>query len=424
MAFMRGKSDSKVLIAGAGPVGLASALVLHKKGIPFEIIERDDRAGTHSYALALHPATLQTLRDWGLDKRLKDSSVTVRHLLFCDREKPRYNLDLTRIPGAESGLLVVGQDHLEEALFAPLESSHHPVLWSHRLASLQQSDASVELHLERLGEGMSGYAMARLEWQVERELTRHAAFVIGADGHFSMVRRQLGIDFPKVAPTQSFAVFEFKTDFQLGDRAHVIFDESGTSILWPLPGGYCRWGFEIDESSAEQHSRDKDRLFMQVGSHGFHALQTEMLEQMIRERAPWFNGSIGPFRWRMIVRFEKRLAESFGQGRVWLAGDAGHLAPPIGMQSMNIGIREGQQLATIISEVLEGEANEEKLEAYKVDRQREWRSLLEIDTRLQPRQSANGFLAAHTAGLIGCLPTSLANLSRFAEFLEMDLETV
>ena len=89
-----------------------------------------------------------------------------------------------------------------------------------------------------------------------------------------MVRRKLGIEFPKVAPTQSFAVFEFKTDFDHGNRARIVFGDEGSSVLWPLPGGYCRWGFEIGESSAEQYSRDKDRLFMQIGSQGYHVLES------------------------------------------------------------------------------------------------------------------------------------------------------
>ena len=73
---------------------------------------------------------------------------------------------------------------------------------------------------------------------------------------------------------------------------------------------------------------------------------------MIAERATWFRGRIDQINWRIMVRFERRLAKSFGQNRVWLAGDAGHLTGPAGMHSMNVGLREALDLAAILDGVL------------------------------------------------------------------------
>jgi 4,5-epoxidase len=410
-----------VVVVGAGPVGLATALTLTHRGIQVQVVERDDRPGTHSYALALHPETVGLMAGWGVRRRLEQSAVAVDKLLFCDHAGPRFELDLPSVRNQDAGLLVVGQDHLESSLIRPLEQARVPIHWSHRLAGLKQDGDGVELELERLSEGMSGYAMARLEWQVDREISTRTPFVVGADGHFSMVRRKLGIEFQKVAPTQSFAVFEFKTDFDHGNKARVVYGDEGTSVMWPLPGGYCRWGFEIDETAAEQYSRDKDRLFVQVGAQGFHVLERDMLDSMIAERAPWFNGSIGQFRWRMIVRFEKRLADSFGDGRVWLAGDSAHLAGPVGMQSMNIGIREGHQLGTILADILEGKAGPEKLMAYGLDRRREWQALLGLDTVMRETAATDGLLGEYAERVISCVPAALDTLPAFAEALGMEL---
>jgi 2-polyprenyl-6-methoxyphenol hydroxylase-like FAD-dependent oxidoreductase len=419
--FMEENKHGKVVVVGAGPVGLATALTLSRRNIDVEVVERDDRPGTHSYALALHPTTLALLREWGVTDRLEKSCIPVSHLAFCNTVGSQYELDLSRVSGHDSGLLVVGQDHLEEALAAPLEKAGVVLRWSHRLSALKQDDDGVYLELERLSEAMGGYAMARLEWQVDKEFKQRADYVVGTDGHFSMVRRKLGIEFPNVAPTQSFAVFEFKTDFKHGNRAHIVLGDEGTSILWPLPGGYCRWGFEIEESKAEQFSRNKDRLFVQVGSQGYHVLETEMLEALIKQRAPWFNGSIGQFRWRMIVRFEKRLAESFGKDRVWLAGDATHLVSPIGMQSMNLGIQEGHLLGNSIADVLEGKADRQKLESYGSNRNREWRSLMGIDSTLEQTSKTNPLLAKYPERLMGCIPASGDTLESFADLMGMKI---
>jgi 2-polyprenyl-6-methoxyphenol hydroxylase-like FAD-dependent oxidoreductase len=415
--FMEGNTKAKVIVIGAGPVGLSTAITLHRRNINVSLVERDDRPGTHSYALALHPKTLSLLQEWGVSDRLKESSIQVDHITFCDSDGPQFDLDLREASGSGRGLLVVGQDHLEEALVSPLTKAKVPLHWSHRLASLKQDQSGVELELERLSEAMSGYAMARLEWQVDKEMKTRADYVVGADGHISMVRRKLGIEFPKIAPTQSFAVFEFKTDFDHGNKARVVFGKEGTSVLWPLPGGYCRWGFEIEEGKAEQFSRDKDRLFVQVGAHGFRSLETEMLQALIKERAPWFTGSIGQFRWRMVVRFEKRLVESFGNGSVWLAGDAGHLAAPIGMQSMNLGIQEGHILGNTIADIIEGKADRLQLEEYGRERIREWRALMGLDLSMKATEHTHPFLSQYADRLHECIPASLGTLESFARLL-------
>ena len=421
---MRGKPHPKVLVIGAGPAGLSAALTLNRRGVPVEIVERGDQPGTHSYALALHPRSAAMLDKWDLLDGLRRDSLQVRELVFYDRDGPRATLDLTKVPGQEAGLLVVGQNHLEKALVGALESAEVPIHWNCRMATLEQSEEQVEVTLQTLIETMSGYAMARLELQVEEEFSKRVDYLIGADGHLSIVRRRCGIDFPRVAPTQSFAVFEFKSDFDPGQKAHIVLSEAGTSVLWPLPGGYCRWGFEIEEAAAETFSRDKDRLFMQVGNHGYHVLESKILEEMLAERAPWFNGSVEQFRWRMLVRFEKRLAPRFGQGRVWLAGDSVHLTGPVGMQSMNIGLKEGQLLGNALADVVQGKAAATVLDAYQDGRIAEWRKLMGLSNALQNRPDTNDFLAGHLDQVLGCLPACGDSLAAFAEALGADLVPV
>jgi 2-polyprenyl-6-methoxyphenol hydroxylase-like FAD-dependent oxidoreductase len=419
---MKGNAASKVCVVGAGPVGLAIAHTLKSRGIPFEVYERDDRPGTHSYALALHPATVKLMLDWGLADKLRQDSLSVTKFIYCDEKEPRFTLDLSQIPGEEEGLLIVGQDHLEAAMIEPLEADRVPIHWSQRLSGLDQDDESVELNLETLSEGMSGYAMARLEWQVEKERKTRSDYVLGADGHFSIIRRKLGIEFPKVASAQSFAVFEFKTDYEHNNEARVVFSDDGLGVLWPLPGGYCRWGFEIPEAEAEQFSRDKDRLYMQVGAHGYQALETDILKEMLDKRAPWFDGSIGRFRWRMIVRFEKRLATAFGRDRVWLAGDSAHITGPIGMQSMNVGILEGRELANRISDLIEGIASPATLNDYCGERRLEWRALMGLSTSLVESAGISSFIQANKDRLLFCLPASIKTLPNFVHALGLELK--
>ena len=414
-----------VIVVGAGPVGLATALSLHKRGIPVEIEERDERPGTHSYALALHPKTCGMLEEWGLLERLLRDSLRIPTLVYCDQKGPQHHLQLADVPGQEQGLLVVGQDHLEQALFGELERAGVPVNWNTRLSGIYQSETGVTIELQKLTESLSGYAMARLEWQVDKEITRNCKYLVGADGHSSIVRRLMGIDFPRVAETQSFAVFEFKTDFAHQNEARIVFSDEGTSVMWPIPGGYCRWGFELDYEAAEQYSRRKDRLFVQIGNQGYRALESEILKEMLEKRAPWFNGSIEQFRWRVMVRFEKRLARTFGRERVWLAGDAAHVTGPIGMQSMNIGMLEGNLLAEYLTDCIQGKSDPSQLETcYNRERESEWKALHGMTRTFMADGHASPFIAKNTQLLLSAIPASLESLPEFAKALSLKLVDV
>ena len=68
--------------------------------------------------------------------------------------------------------------------------------------------------------------------------------------------------------------------------------------------------------------------------------------------------------WRVAVRFEHRLAQTFEKERIGLAGDAAHLAGPIGVQSMNCGLAEADDLAELVAEMLDKDAPNPSLESY------------------------------------------------------------
>ena len=196
----------------------------------------------------------------------------------------------------------------------------------------------------------------------------HVPYVIGADGHDSFVRRALNIQFPEVGPAQYYGIFEFKSDFDLHHEVRVVLTENSTDTLWPLLDGYCRWCFQLTNysditaesmkekllSSGFGHfspKRVKDRS-LGGGSDDFPVLHPGKLSTLLAERASWFNGRVGDFSWRTVVIFERRLASSFGQDRVWLAGDAAHVTTPAGVHSMNLGLFEASDLAEAIGDVL------------------------------------------------------------------------
>ncbi len=258
-----------------------------------------------------------------------------------------------------------------------------------------------------------GYAVAHTEWVVASSHDYEMPFVVGTDGHTSMVRRSLDIEFENAGRTRYFAVFEFKTDFDIQEEMRLVLGERTTNVLWPLPGGFCRWSFELTDFTAPPATRAKDRFLIQ--REELPELTDDNLHHMLSVRAPWFTGSVGEVEWRTVVRFEQRLATRFGADRVWLAGDAAHMALPVAVQSMNVGFSEAHRLGTAMADVLAHDGKHDELARYGIDRLDEWRLLLGLEGSVAPTPDAPPWVRKHARRLISSIPASGVDLKRLLE---------
>lgn len=418
---MFGKKTPDVLVVGAGPVGLYSALVLARHKIPVTVVDKAWRPASRAYALALHGASLDLMEEVGLVGRVLEKARRVDTVGLYEGSTRKGEVRLTA-GDRRAFVAVMSQDKLEGLLTEALEALGVPILWSHRLSNMEQDGEQVHVVVDKLEKESLGYGVARFDWVIEDRLEWNVRYVLGADGYQSFVRRRLDIPFPEVAPAQHFAVFEFETDANLGPEMRLVLEEARTNVLWPLPGHRMRWSFELEDFSGDELSRRKDRLLVQVGGDEYPVLDPEHLSGFLRERAPWFKGNVEDIDWRLVVRFEKRLAPSFGRGRVWLAGDAGHMTGPAGIQSMNVGLREGHDLAHAMAEVLHGDAGPERLTAYEAEREAEWHRLLGLAGTIRPFPRVDPWLAARAPRLLGSLPASGPALFGLMEQLGLHVE--
>ena len=411
-----------VLVAGAGSVGLITALFLNKAGVSVTVADAKPGSVTHSYALALHPASLKLLEEVGVAEAIIERAVRVTSVgVYRGGQK------MTAVPVARRDtkfpfVAVVGQDVLESVLIKALAERGVAVRWNFRLARFEQKPDSVKVGLDELEESMMGYAAARFDWLVRKSHELEARFLVGADGHESLVRRQLGVQFTEVAPAEHYAVFEFQTSQDLGNEVPLVLHESGLAVLWPLPDNRGRWSFSVDPAQYPDAIREKNHEPVQIiGSGIYPALEEAFFRHLLEERTPWFSAPIDRVYWRMLVRFERRLANSFGSGRVWLAGDAGHLTGPAGIQSMNVGLREGRQLAEIMAKSLQSNGAAKRLAAYASERAEEWRRLLGMKGHLIAARTEASEIAKHGSGLLSCLPASGPELEDMAAGLGLTI---
>ncbi len=415
------KSQPEVLVVGAGPVGLCAALALKRRGVRTEIIDQAEQRGHHSYALALHSKTLEILREFGLLDRVLAQSLPVRTMGIYDGNDRRAEIDLTG-GGTSPGLAVLPQNQAERLLENALKAAGAEVRWRHRLAYVDAHKGGAEVTVNKLVMDGIGYAVAHTEYVVGRSDHFVVPFVIGADGHMSLVRRQLPVEFSPIGEAEHFAVFEFQSDHDFKNEVRLVLDDESTNVLWPLPDGYCRWSFQLPRYRMGDDEREKeDTSFEIVGPGQFPILTREFLEKRLRNRAPWFSKSIGNIRWRVIVRFERRLAGSFGSQHIWLAGDAAHLAGPVGVQSMNIGLREAVDLSAAVHDQIRGNASQEQLNEYNTKRLAEWQSMLGMKGSLKSDGQADPWVSGIADRLLPCLPASGDDLTRLLHQLHLEM---
>jgi 2-polyprenyl-6-methoxyphenol hydroxylase-like FAD-dependent oxidoreductase len=379
--------DPEVLVVGAGPVGLVATLFLQQHGLRVEVVDTHQRTTQHSYALAIHPQTLRILDEAGLSEGLIGAGRKLTKVAFYEGRERRAEVDYSALASKHPYLLVVRQSLSERAVEKALRQNGLEVLWGHRLQSLSVDGATVQAEVAKLDQVATGYPVARSEWVVVRSETIRPAFVIGADGYDSAVRRMAGIEMARHGESQVFSVYEVEATGELPAEVRVILDPDLTSVYWPLEAGRCRWGFQIQAASE-------------------HAASMERLEQLISARAPWWTARPTQIYWSTLGLFESRLARSLGKGGVWLAGDAAHQAPPVGVHSLNSGLLEARELAARISRIQRAGEAPSLLQEFAIETHEAWQRLLAAGREVRALPGADPWVREARARIVASIPSS------------------
>ena len=366
---MFGKHETDVLVVGAGPVGLITAICLRERGVRADVYDQDRRHGVRSYALALHSRTLRLLDELGVAQTLIAKGTTVPQMAFYEGENRQAEVRFDTLGGPFPFLLVVPQNILEETLREKLEGLGSKVHWCHRVQDLDLREDGVRSDVQRLDYVALGYPYPVIESVITGSQNVRASFVVGADGYDSRVRNLLGIDYVDYGDAGTFFVTEFETEETIDPEVRVVFEGERTSVCWPLHSHRARWSFQVDPTTERRPSQDDFVRFLET-------------------RAPWFTARPSNLAWSTIVKFEHRLATSFGSGRAWLAGDSAHLTGPVGVHSLNLGLQEGHDLATRIANVLVAGAPTNSLESLNDEWHGAWMNRLHERAGSKPETTA------------------------------------
>ncbi len=384
---------TQVLVVGAGPVGLLAALRLREQGIDVRVIEQQVEFRARTFPVVLHPQSLRLLNDLGLSAALFWRGRPVTRLALYTEYERRAVLDLPKVKGVAHGLLTLPQDVLRQALTNALTQTGVRIEWDTRLAVLGQDEGSVWGRLVQQEPGSIG-AASRVNTS-----GFDADYVIGADGYDSTVREALGIKLIEHGALSSYVFFDGATKSS-GREAQLSLSEDFANGVYPQQDGLSRFTFQM--------ARALDR-----------APDLQLLRELLASRLPWYKSDIEDCPWSGVAEFRRALAEKFGHGRVWLAGEAAHLTGPLGVQSLNVGLDEANELALRMTDSLRHGSRQAFGPDYDARRGLQWRELLGLEERAVLSWHSPDWVRRNLSRLVSCLPASEADLDDLLDQLRL-----
>lgn len=337
---MAGHQQAQVMIAGAGPVGLLTALVLAQQGVACTVIEAEPHLTKDLRAGTFHPPTLEMLDQVGVTAAMLALGIQVPRWQSCDMSHglvAEWDLGLLKNDTPYPFRLHLEQHRLTPILLDALKRhSHVQVLFNHRFESLTQNTTDVQVNV-RTPEGPQ-------TWLVQ--------WLVGTDGGRSQVRKSAGIEFAGYTWPERYSVISTTYDFaQLGytENAYISDPEQWVAVFkMPDEGPPGLWRMTLPVS---QDVTDEEALA------GPYAQKT--MRRLTREPTGQY-----PLVHQSIYSVHQRVAVALRKHRVLLAGDAAHVNNPLGGFGLNSGIHDAMSLGQMLAKVVRGEATDDLLDRY------------------------------------------------------------
>ena len=329
----------RVIVVGAGPVGLTAALALARRGIPNVVLAAEPELVKELRGSTFHPPTLDMLDEFAVVPRMIEQGLKAPTWQFRDRETgPVATFDLSLLaPDTRHPYRVQCEQWKLMRLLrdAYLEIPGTEIKWAHTVTAVTPSHNAVAVTADT----------------AEGPVTLEARYVVACDGARSAVRRSLGVEFEGFTYPELFLIAstDFRFEDTLTDIAYVnyIADPNEWLVLLRVPGLWRVLVPAPDSSDPEQLLSDAN-------------LQ-DMLHRVVPRRTDYH------IEHRSTYRVHQRVAKSFRTGRVLLAGDAAHINNPLGGMGMNGGIHDAFNLADKLAAVWAG-ADDRLLDRYERQR--------------------------------------------------------
>jgi 2-polyprenyl-6-methoxyphenol hydroxylase-like FAD-dependent oxidoreductase len=362
------------VIVGAGPTGLMLAGELALAGVPCRILERRSEESNLTRAFGVHARTLEVLDMRGMADELVPQGLRVPEVR-PQLGRVRLRLDLNHPESRFPYVLIVAQARTEALLEARARALGVQIVRGAEVVDLRQDGTGVELTVD----GPDGVRFER------------ADYVVGCDGAHSTVRELLGVGFVGSTYDTHIMLADLRlSSEELSRSVNAYPGRDGIVLLPPFGDGWYR---AVVWDRRREHIPLEEPL-------GFE----EIRESLSRIAGTDFG--MQEMRWSTRFLSERRQAERYRIGRVFLAGDAAHVHSPLGALGMNTGIQDAMNLGWKLAAEVQGWAPGWLLDSYHTERHPVGREALRVTDLLQritvapaPVRAVRPFLARLLLGL-------------------------
>lgn len=331
-----------VVIVGGGPIGLAMAQALARRGVRSMVIEQRDRLSDGSRAVAYTRRTMQILDLLGVGDTVLKKGITWDQNTVSYGERLVYEMRLQQPEGEKHTMTNLQQCWLEQILVDALaEGGLGEVHWGCQVESLEQDGEGVRLAVCR--KDGTRFAVS-------------ASYVVGADGARGTMRKHVGLDYQGTRFEQRFVITDYHMRSSAPAGRQVWFSPPyapGTAVLQHKePFDIWRLDYQLRPGEDSDEELRPERIEARLKAH----------LEMIGEKAPY------EIIWTSVYRANAISLPAYRAGRVLFIGDAAHQIPIFGGRGINNGFLDVANLAWKLDFVLAGRAPERLLDSYDGER--------------------------------------------------------
>ena len=332
-----------VVIAGAGPAGMVTALELARHGVPSVLLNSELQVSQGSRAIVFTRRSMEILQQVGVADRMTASGLPWRfgnsiyqgQTVF--RMEAPHDADDRFFP-----MLNLQQQYLEEYLLDACAAS--PLIelrWGNKVVGVQQQADHARLTVDT----------------PEGEYALEAGWLVAADGGRSDIRTMLGLKLEGASYEGFFVIADIRIDLPLPTERLAFFDPvwnpGNTILMHREPHGIWRVDYQLPPGEKPEDALRPESLKARIDA------QLAMIG---------FGGTPWEMDWSSVYSARTLTLPDYVSGRVIFTGDAAHLLPIFGVRGANTAFQDAQSLGWHLAFVLKGLAGERLLANHSAER--------------------------------------------------------
>ena len=328
----------RVVVIGAGPVGLTLALDLAQRGVKVVLLDDADRIGEGSRGICYAKRTLEIWDRLGVAAPMVEKGVVWQKGRVFQGEREVFDFDLLPEGGHKMPAFInLQQYYVEKHLVEAIAREPNVDLrWKNNVTALEPRNDDVTIAVDT----PDGPYRIACDW------------LLSCDGARSRTRQMLGLEFKGEVFEDQFLIADVKMTAAFPSERWFWFDppfHSGQSaLLHKQPDDIWRIDLQLSPDADSELERQPARVIPRIRRMlGHDKFELE---------------------WVSVYRFQCRRLDRFVHGRVIFAGDAAHQVSPFGARGANSGVQDAENLAWKLAAVLAGDAPASLLDSYDLER--------------------------------------------------------